>query len=364
MFPRFAALALGLTGALALTACSAHSAARPGLPASVSDVPRGRMSEPPGAVILTASASGAVVADPATRSYRGYTTAGDLVWTDRDAYRADAEVICAARCPDAVVSPAGGEPAWMWTGSRRVRPAVPTSARRVLAVRGRSDAVTVEDEGGNARIRVDRADGTRTHVGVAGAAGVLWTESSARSAALAVYGTPGRTGTGVLAFRRDGRGWRPSGPPVPAAGAWGACLAPDGRAVLAGPRGHLLANGHMLPLASDLPQVGECAAGRSGAVLAARWVDPGGTPHTDLRGVDAAGRRTWARDVPAQVDVAAHPSGRRFALTAQAVLEIVDLSGRTLARLAGVSSARYTEDGRLITLGQTGVPRWTNADLS
>ncbi|GLW20993.1 hypothetical protein Mame01_10360 [Microbispora amethystogenes] len=383
MFPRHATLALGTAAAVMLAACSGRGPAPPAAPATPSreasalGVPRGHAPvapgleaglEPgaaPGAVVLAASSSGAVVADPATRSYRGYTSAGELSWIDRDAYRNDAEVVCAARCPDAVITAAGRD------GTNRVRLRTGTRARlmaparapvqRVLAVRGPSDAVLVEDGRGgrDARIRVDRTDRTRVRVDVADTAGVLWVEDAGRSAALAVYRGPGHAGTSVLAFRRDGRGWRPGGPPRPVAEAWGGCLGGvRGPAILAGPRGTLLAHGTPAPLTSDLPQVGECAAGRDGAVLLARWIDAGGTAHTALRGVDATGRETWARDVPAEVEVAAHPSGRQFALSGQAGLEIVDQAGRTLVRAVGVSSARYTETGRLVVVNGAGTPRW------
>ncbi|MBO4271555.1 hypothetical protein [Microbispora triticiradicis] len=376
MFPRYATLALGTAAAVMLAACSGRGPAPPAAPAapatpsreaSASGVPRGHAPVAPGlepgAVILAASSSGAVVADPATRSYRGYTSTGELSWVDRDAYRDDAEVVCAVRCPDAVITAAGRngtDRVRLRTGTR-ARPMAQAAVHRVLAVRGPSDAVLVEDGRGGrgARIRVDRTDRTQVRVDVADTAGVLWVEDAGRSAALAVYRRPGHAGTSVLAFRRDGRGWRTGGPPRPVAEAWGGCLGGGrGPAILAGPRGTLLAHGTPAPLTSDLPQVGECAAGRDGAVLLARWIDAGGTAHTALRGVDATGRETWARDVPAEVEVAAHPSGRQFALSGQAGLEIVDQAGRPLMRAAGVSSARYTETGRLVVVDGAGTPRW------
>ncbi|MFC4586277.1 hypothetical protein [Sphaerisporangium corydalis] len=356
--------------------------------------------------ILAASAGGAVVADPVTGSYRGYTSAGRLVWADREAYRTDAEVTCAARCPDAVVSTSGEDgrpgPAWLRSGGG-VRPLVGTGGpvRRVLAMRGPSDTVVAEGgrDGRGDLVRVERTDGAGFRVQVPSVADVLWVEDLTRSVALALYGRHGGTAMTVLRFRRDGHGWRPDGRGVRVDGVWGACDGGEGGpAVLAGPRAVLLSGGRgallgggkegllgdgrgallgggregllggersgllgggrSVPLVTGLPQVGECVAGRYGAVLLARRLDGDGTPHTDLRGVDPAGRQVWAREVPAEVEVAANPSGRRFALTGAGIMEIVDQAGRTVSRRAGVASALYTGTGELVVASAAGVIEW------
>jgi hypothetical protein len=367
---RITVLSLCVAGALALTGCSAQprpasAAPSPSAAPRLGSVPAAPRPYGPHLTILAASSSGAVVADPATASYRGYTSAGDLVWVDREAYRRDAEVTCAARCPDAVVSTFDEEgrpgPAWLRSGGR-ARPLALSGSpvRLVLTMRGPSDAVIAE--GGRHdgdRIRVDRTDGTRLRVEVPSAAHVLWVEDLARTVALAVYGRPDGSGGTVLRFGRDSHGWRPVGHGVPVDGVWGGCVAGEGEpAVLAGPKATLLAREGPVPLRTDLQQVGECTAGRHGAVLLSRRLDGRGTPHTAMRGVDPAGHQVWARDLPAELEVAADPSGRNFALVGDGAMEIVGQDGQTISRRAGVDSALYTESGGLVVANRTGVLEW------
>ncbi|WP_084960903.1 hypothetical protein [Thermoactinospora rubra] len=312
-------LFVGLASALALAGCAAPRADRP--------VAAG----PP--VILTGTSTGVVVADPASGSYRGYTATGRLVWTDRDAYARNADVVCTARCPEAVVSaPGPGRP-------RRLSEAAGTAlpyTGRVLSVRGDSDAVVASARG----LQVFRTDGKPLTITAPEAA---WQEDPTRTVALAL------TGNGHLWFARDRHGWRAAGRTPAAPGSWGACLAERGAlAVLVGPHPVLLVNRRPVPLRTDLKVVGECAAGRHGAAVVDRWMDGAGTRHTGVRGVAPDGRQTWSRDIAAEAEVAAHPSGRKFALVHGGALEVVDDLGRTVLRRPGVGSALFTETGTLI----------------
>jgi hypothetical protein len=220
--------------------------------------------------ILAASADGTIVADPGSESYRGYTSAGRLAWEDHEAYRREADVVCSARCPDAVFSAPPGEGApdlapWLRTGGGATplqisQPAV----RSVLTMRGPADAVVVEAaRGGGDRIRLIRPDGKGTHLTIESAADLLWVENPAGSLALAVHEDASTAqGRKILSFERDRRGWRPAGRPMPGDGIWGACVAGHGEfVVLTGPEATLLVDGRPVPLRTDLRTVGECAAG-------------------------------------------------------------------------------------------------------
>ncbi|MFF4986344.1 hypothetical protein ACFY19_04105 [Streptosporangium saharense] len=301
---------------------------------------------PPTPTIVAVSSDGVVVADPGSGSYRGYSSRGEPRWTDREAYRQGAEVVCAARCPDAVLSaPAGDVPTWRRPMGHAALGGA--EGKRVLSVRGPSDAVLAE--GG--WLTLLRKGVRRTRIPIPGAAGLLWVEDPARSAALIAYDDPDVAGADIRWFRRDRHGWRPTGRTVPAAGVWGACLADGGDlTVLTGPGARMLVNGRTVPLLTDLKVAAECAAGRDGAVVLDRWVDERGVRHTAVRGVGVDGRQTWARELATEVTVAAEPDGRRFVLVHDGTAEIVDARGRTTSRFGGVVAAAFARKGELVTL--------------
>ncbi|MEQ4721435.1 hypothetical protein [Nonomuraea sp. B19D2] len=348
---RRVALAGLMVAAVLAGGCAAVEPARP----SAQPSPAPYRTDP---MIVAVSSDGVVVADPGSGSYRGYSSRGELRWTDREAYRQDADAVCAARCPDAVLSaPAGDVPTWRRPMGRATL--VGGAGKRVLSVRGPSDAVLAESAPGKGGwLTLLRNGVKRTRVPISSAAGLLWVEDPARSAALIAYDDPDVAGADIRWFRRDRHGWRPTGRTAPAAGVWGACLADGGDlTVLTGPGARMLVNGRTVPLRTDLRVAAECAAGRDGAVVLDRWVDERGVRHTAVRGVGVDGRQIWARELATEATVAADPDGRRFALVHDGTAEIVDARGRTTSRFGGVVAAAFPRKGELVTLDAGARPR-------
>ncbi|MET8389801.1 hypothetical protein ABZV14_43150 [Streptosporangium canum] len=348
------ATAVVTAAALAVGACS------PPAPAASAKVHTSENPEPPGtgAVLIAVSSEGAVVLDTRAGSFLGIDRAGRRIWQDRTAYRRGSEAVCLARCPDAVFSgtwDASGPDPSPWrptpTGAQPF-PGTGSSIRRVLTARSPSDAVIAEGPpDGAGRLRLVRTEGTPIRVPVPAAAGVVWSENATRTTALAVARGPGDRSE-VLWFRRDRHGWRPLPGHLRAGPAWGACTAGQGEiAVLVGAEPMLvLRRAHPVPIRTDLEMTGECAAGQAGAVVIARWKDDRDRPHTAIRGVDTSGAQTWARDIPAEVQVRAETSGKRFVLVYGGTAELVDQRGRTTATHTGVLSAAYTATAELVLL--------------
>ena len=120
----------------------------------------------------------------------------------------------------------------------------------------------------------------------------------------------------------------------------------------------LLDGTRRVPIRTDLMSAGECAFGTAGGVVVQRSVDQAGRRRTLVRGVDLRGRQTWSRNLDGEVSVAADPSGRRFALAYDSVLELLDAEGGTVARHDGVDSALFTASGELVTVSPSGQVRW------
>ncbi|GAA3507580.1 hypothetical protein FHR32_001169 [Streptosporangium album] len=320
----------------------------------------------PGAVLIAASPEGAVLLDPRTESFLGIARNGQRIWQDRTAYQRGSDAICLARCPDAVFSgtwdAAGPDPSPRQPTPTGTRPFSTTDSpiRRVLTARSPSDAVIAEGPAdGVGRLRLVRPDGPSIQVPVPAAADVVWSENPARTAALAVARGP-EDKSEALWFQRDRGGWRPLSGHLPAGPAWGACTAGHGElAVLVGAEPMLiLRRARTVPIKTDLEMTGECAAGQAGAVVLARWKDDRGRPHTAIRGVGASGAQTWARDIPAEVQVRAEPSGERFVLVYDGTAELVDQRGRTTETHTGVLSAAYTEVAELVLLRDDYSVQW------
>ncbi|GGS60748.1 hypothetical protein GCM10010156_19340 [Planobispora rosea] len=336
---------------LALVACT---------PAPVAAPPRPPVPEP-APVLVAASREGAIVLDPRSESFLGLTRTGQRAWQDRRAFHSGAQALCLARCPDAVFSgtwkPTGPDPApWTRTGAS-VRPFGKSSSpiRRILTARTASDSVIAEGPAGGAGwLRLIRPAGKPVRVPVPLTADVLWVEDAGRTTALAVATDR------VLWFGRDRDGWRLLRGGLPAARTWGACTAGDGElSVLLGDTPRLvLGRERTVPLRTDLEVPGECAAGRESAVIVSRWKDESGRPFTAIRGVDTSGAQTWARDLPAEAQVRADPSGRRFAVVHDGTAELVDQRGRTTATYRNTLSAVYAETGELVLLRQDYGVRW------
>ncbi|MFI0420939.1 hypothetical protein [Spongiactinospora sp. 9N601] len=316
----------------------------------------------PGPELVAASPEGVIVLDPRERSFSGVARTGLRTWRDTVAYEQGSTAICLSRCPDAVFSgawePPHPSPRRPGPAGVQAFPGPGSPIYRVLSARSATDAVIAEGpRDGAGRLRLLRTGAAPTSLAVPSAAEVAWAENPQRTLALAVIAGK------ALWFRRDQRGWRPLQARVPVGAAWGACTAGDGElAVIVGERPALLLDRtRTITITTDLAVTGECAAGRSGAVVLARWRDQAGAPHTAIRGLDATGAQTWARDIAAEAQVRAHPSGTRFVLTYGTAAEVVDQAGRVVARHPGVLSAAYTSAGELVLLDGDGTPQWLAA---
>jgi hypothetical protein len=321
--------------------------------------------------LLFATSDGAVVLDPASESFRGFDRFGAHVWTDQEALRSGAEVVCLKRCPDVVFSgvldPAGPDPMpWQIVAGQHKQLSISTAhTRRVLAARSPFDAVIVESElDGASWVRVIRPHADELRAPAAGTT-MVWSENPSRTVALAFSRQPDVSDTTLLWFRREAQGWNLVDSHMPLDGAWGACVAGEGEvAVLVGPHPALIFDGQRrVPIQTDLGGAGECSLGRSGGIVLQRSMSRG-ERRTAIRGIDLSGRQTWARDYPEEVLVAADPSGRRFALAHGGKLELVDHQGRTRATYQGIDSAVFTVNGELVTATHDRQVRWTTADTA
>jgi hypothetical protein len=317
-------------------------------------------------VLLVATPDGAIVVDPSAEAFRGFDRSGAAVWTDDQALRAGAQVSCLERCPDAVFS--GGfdsaaqdlPPYQMVAGRREPFPVSTAHHRRVLAARSPSDAVVAEGEAdGRSWIRVLRPPAGELRVPVPGAAAV-WSENPSRTVAVTLSRQPGAPDAALLWAQRDAQGWSLVDSHLPAGGAWGACVAGEGEAVLlVGPQPTLvLDRQRSVPVRTDLGDAGECTLGRSGGTVLQRSMGPGTDRRTAVRGIDLEGRQTWSRDYPEEVFAATDPSGDFVALTHDETLELLDREGRTVATRRNVESAAFTAGEELVTVSPDGQVRW------
>ncbi|MFE0154254.1 hypothetical protein ACFWY5_44430 [Nonomuraea sp. NPDC059007] len=328
------------------TACSANGPETPA--ADTSRLPP---------VVLAASGTGALLYDPNTEMFSGYARDGRRVWTES---RTGVEARCGVQCPDAIFSGAHVPP-WSRAGAKVEKVAVSAADRhRVVSLRSDADAVVVEASGKGGRLVVSRTDGSvKTHA-IASADDAVWVESPDRSAALLLFADPDLAGATMLRFTRDPGGWRAASSGWPANGYWGGCVGARGGPVfLTGAKGGMLSGLGPVPLRSDLPQVGECVAGKDGGALISRWMDGRGQPHTSIRGVDALGRQIWSRDLQAEAGVTADPTSAAIAVVSDGRLELLDRDGKVSGQRAGVTAARFTETGQLVTVTAKGEVSWS-----
>ncbi|MEV4891402.1 hypothetical protein AB0K48_18670 [Nonomuraea sp. NPDC055795] len=311
-------------------------------------------------VVLAVSGTGALLYDPNTEVYSGYARDGRRVWTES---RTGVEVRCAVQCPDAVFSGSRGGyvPPWSRVGGKAEKVAVSSADRqRVVSLRADADAVVVESSGKGDRLVVSRTDGSVKEHAIAGADDAVWVESPDRSAALLLFADPELPGATMLRFTRDSGGWRAADGGWPASGYWGGCVGVrGGPAFLTGSKGGMLSAMGPVPLRSDLPQVGECVAGKDGGALISRWMDARGKPHTSVRGVDALGRQIWSRDLQAEAGVTADPTGAAIAVVSDGRLELLDGNGKVSGRRDDVTAARFTETGQLVTVNAKNEVSWS-----
>ncbi|MFI9552914.1 hypothetical protein [Nonomuraea endophytica] len=311
-------------------------------------------------IVLAVSSTGALLYDPNTEVFSGYARDGRRVWTES---RTGVEVRCAVQCPDAVFSGArGGYVApWSRVDGKVEKVAVSSAERqRVVSLRSDADSVVVENSGKGDRLVVSRIDGSVKKHEIASAENAVWVENPERSAALLLFADPELTGATMLRFTRDPGGWRAAGSGWPANGYWGGCVgAQGGPAFLTGGKGAVLSESGPIPLRSDLPQVGECVAGKNGGALISRWMDGRGKPHTSVRGVDALGRQIWSRDLQAEAGVAADPTSAAIAVVSNGRLELVDQNGKIGGQRDDVTAARFTETGQLVTVNAKDEVSWS-----
>jgi hypothetical protein len=331
------------------TACSANGPEA--APAETSRLPP---------AVLAVSSTGALLYDPNTEAYSGYARDGRRLWTES---RTGVEVRCGVRCPDAVFSGSRGSYVAPWSRvDDKVEKVSISSAdrQRVLSMRSDSDAIVVESSRKGDRLVVSRTDGSVKKHAIASADDAVWVESPDRSVALLLFADPELPGATMLRFTRDSGGWRAADSAWPANGYWGGCVGVQGGpAFLTGEKGAMLSGLGPVPLRSDLPQVGECVAGRNGGALISRWMDGRGRPHTSIRGVDALGRQTWSRDLQAEAGVAADPTGVTIGVVSNGRLELLDRNGKVSGRRDDVTAARFTETGQLVTVNAKNEVSWS-----
>lgn len=310
-------------------------------------------------MIVAVSAEGAVVADNRAEAFYGVDRAGREVWRDAAAYAGGAQVICQARCPDAVFSgsweQAGPDPEPRSHSGAFAKS--DAQVRRVLTAYDDSDAVIAESDGTEkGTLRLIRPSGKDVRIPVDG--GFSWTEDASRRTAVAASGKQ------VLWFRHDRRGWREVARdtldepvrPICTSGA---------TAVVAGERAYLLTGpGKQAPITTSLPTVAGCAAGTKGLVVYAHWQDGKGRRFTGVSGVDPLGQQTWSREIADEAQIRAHPSGTTFVITHGGAAEVIDPAGRTVTTHPGTASAAYTADGELALLTTAGKLHWLPDQLA
>ncbi|MBB5085153.1 hypothetical protein [Nonomuraea endophytica] len=311
-------------------------------------------------VVLAVSSTGVLLYDPNTEVFSGYARDGRRLWTES---RTGVEVRCAVQCPDAVFSGARGSyvAPFSRVGGKVENVSVSAADRqRVVSLRSDSDAVIVENSGKGDRLVVSRTDGSIKKHPIASAEDAVWVENPERSVALLLFADPELAGATMLRLTRDAGGWRAADSRWPANGYWGGCMgAQGGPAFLTGGKGAVLSESGPIPLRSDLPQVGECVAGKNGGALISRWMDGRGKPHTSVRGVDALGRQTWSRDLQAEAGVTADPTSATIAVVSHGRLELLDRNGKVSGQRDDVTAARFTETGQLVTVNRKNEVNWS-----
>ncbi|MFI7636799.1 hypothetical protein [Nonomuraea sp. NPDC049400] len=316
---------------------------------TATDQPEPVTERPP--EIVAVSAEGVVVADNRARAFYGLDRSGRELWRDPAAYAVGADVICQAHCPDPVFSGSaeGADPEPRSLSGVFARS--DARIRRVPTARNASDAVIIESDGAEEDgLRLIRPAGKDTRIRLKGV--VSWAEDASRTTAVATSGKQ------ALWFRHDRRGWREVARDTLAEPVTALC-ASDGTAVVEGERAYVLTgSGKPVPVTTTLPVLAGCAAGTQGLVVYAYWRDGDGRRFTGVRGVDSAGKQTWSREIAAEAQIRAHPSGAEFLITYGGAAEVVDPAGRTMARHPGTASAAYTADGELALLTTEGRLRW------
>jgi hypothetical protein len=313
-------------------------------------------------VLIDADAGGAIVVDGRGRTALGVRRDGQVVWRVALDNDAPLPVSCVDACPDALFSGSvastnepsvpGPEPVLILAGGRRALPgpAGPDQPgqRRVLSAAGADDLVlSIVDTTGRAWLELHHGR-SLDRVAVGGRR-TSWSPSADGAHALAV--TELAAGQGEARWFDRGRGgWQLAAGPASVTG-HASCVAPTGdRAIVLGQAPAVVDRAGLRRDVTDLDTVGTCAFAGTGAILAALSQRPSG-PEARVRVIDAAGRVTWASDLPHDVRVGADPTGARVAYVAAGKLHEFDTrTGAPTRTVPDVRSARYDGAGELVVL--------------
>jgi hypothetical protein len=316
--------------------------------------------------VLAADGGGVVMSDPRRHAIVGVHFGGRVAWRDRPAFAREPTVVCAASCPNAILSGSvestnrpelPDPPVVIHRGSRVTRRMTSGLKDRVLWSGAHGESVRLVGDGDRARLlltgqgAIDLGRQVITSFDVSA--------NGLRALAVSVLASAGSVRRW---FRRAGTGWRPLGGPKRSTALDG-CMSTDGRrALLFGAQVALTSegSGREQPVrgltAEERQSAGACALGRASAAIAVLR-EHAGRRETSIVLLDREGAVRDRRRVSGFTPIAISERAGQLAYISHGTLHVVAPGRPDRVILRGVDDFAAVAPNRLAVVGSAGVRR-------